>query len=116
MSYAYDLNDKPTSVTTNPSNPTTVVAYTYDGLGRVLIETTTVGGLVYPVDYAYDRAGRVTRITYSHNQESTRSWFDYVHDAVGRTQSVKDASATFATFAYYADDLIKNVALGNPIV
>ncbi len=80
------------------------------------METTTIGGTSYPVDYAYDRAGRVTRLTYPHNADATRSWVDYTYDAVGRTATVKDAATTFAAFSHHADDLLKDVTFGNGVV
>src|SRR2546430_2389918 len=112
VTYAYDLNDNPTLMITNPSAPMTTVTDAYDGLNRVVTETTTVGGTQYPVDYSYDLTGRVTRLTYPQNANGSRSWVDYAYDAVGRTLSAKDPSRTFSTFSYFADDLVKDSTMG----
>lgn len=110
VSFVYDENDNPTWV----QNPSATIGYSYDGLDRVRTETSTVGGTSYPVSYLYDRAGRVTQLTYP---DSTA--LSYVYDAVGRAREVKTASVTYGTFAYYADDRIKNITFGTsgtPIV
>src|SRR5205823_1781537 len=40
----------------------------------------------------------------------------YLYNGVGRTSQVKDASATYASFAYSADDLTNNATFGNGVV
>jgi len=108
VSYSYDANDNPWTTTTMTGVTTTIA---YDGLDRVDMETTSVGGSSYPVDYNYDPAGRVTRLTYPDGYA-----VDYTYDAVGRTREAKSGATTFATFTYNADDLIKDVTFGNQVV
>ena len=107
VSYLYDLSDNPTSV----SNPSSSVTYMYDGLSRATNETDTIAGASYGVGYVYDPAGRLTRLVYPDN-----SAVSYLYDSVGRTSQVKDASTTYGSLAYSADDLTNNITFGNGIV
>jgi RHS repeat-associated protein len=107
VSYGYDLSNNPTTV----SSPSSSVTSVYDGLGRATNETDTIAGASYGVGYAYDPAGRLTRLVYPDNTAVS-----YLYDGVGRTSQVKDASTTYGSFAYSADDLTNNVTFGNGIV
>lgn len=108
VSYAYDLSNNPTSVSSLPGGPT--IGYAYDGLGHATNETDTISGKAYAVGYSYDPAGRLTRLTYPDNAA-----ISYLYDSVGRTSQVKDASVTYASFAYSADDLTNYAVLGNQV-
>ncbi|TMA03914.1 MAG: hypothetical protein E6J94_10290, partial [Methanobacteriota archaeon] len=111
VSYMYDLNDNPTAVTNYATNPVTTVAYVYDGIDRATSETDTIAGASYGIGYSYDSAGRLTKLVYPDNSAIT-----YLYNGVGRTSQVKDASATYASFAYSADDLTNNATFGNGVV
>ncbi len=111
VGYVYDLNDNPTTVTNYATNPATTVAYVYDGIDRATNETDTIAGASYGVGYSYDSAGRLTKLVYPDNSAIT-----YLYDSLGRTSQVMDASATYASFAYAADDLMNNVTFGNGVV
>jgi RHS repeat-associated protein len=108
VSYAYDLSDNPTSVSSSPTGPT--IAYAYDGLNRMTSETDTISGQSYSVGNTYDPAGRLTQLVYPDNTA-----ISYQYDAFGRTSVVQDATRTYGAFGYSADDLTTVSALGNGI-
>ena len=68
--------------------PEVAHAYAYDHLGNVRVKQVTIGGLTgeKTVEYVHDLAGRVTRLTYPDGAQAR-----YAYDSAGRLSRVGDA-------------------------
>ena len=82
------------------------VLLAYDREGRIRLKSQTVDGLsAKTVQYAYDLAGRVTRITYPDASEAR-----YAYDPAGRLSRVTDAAgAPYPAYAYAPDGNLEGV-------
>ncbi|MBO9502480.1 RHS repeat-associated core domain-containing protein [Brevundimonas sp. A19_0] len=98
--YRYDLLGRLTSISKTGALPVVCNAdatcLTWDALGRQTGETTDLG----TVSYAYDAAGRVTRITWPDS-----FYAQYDRDVTGRVTAIRENGATsgagvLATYAY----------------
>ena len=89
------------------------VLLAYDREGRIRLKSQTVEGLAAKtVQYAYDLAGRVTRITYPDATEAR-----YAYDPAGRLSRVTDAAGNpYAAYAYASDGSLSTHVVGNNVV
>lgn len=84
-----------------PANPARFNAVTsaYDGFGRLISSTTTMGGVSRALTYQYDRDGDKTRITHP---DTTAFGYDY--DGLDRLSFLRDGSGNqLAMTTYYAN-------------
>ena len=100
VTYTYD---ETTGRLASIDNGNTLLTYTYDKLGRVTSETTTINSLLvnvppHIVTYRYDALGRKAGLTYPDGTQVT-----YTYDAQGRITEVYNGSnKPLATYAYDA--------------
>lgn len=97
-SYTVDTSGRTTSETTD--NGTS--AYSYDGFGNLLAQTSTVAGR--NISYLYDVAGNITRITYPDGTYVSRDF-----DSSGRVFQITDWHGITYTFEYSSSGGIKKV-------
>jgi RHS repeat-associated protein len=102
VAYAYNLLGQVTNAT---GDGWAVNAYSYDALGRVVVEQNYNA----PTYHAYDLAGRQTRLTWSDG-----FYVDYDHSVTGEVTAIRENGATsgagvLATYGY--DDLGRRVSV-----
>jgi YD repeat-containing protein len=95
------------------NQPTSAIAYSYDQHGRVTTETRSVAGVQYVLAYAYDGAGRLSGLTYPSGRIVS-----YGFDALGRVSQVvstkNSASQTVVqSVAYHPFGGVRSYTLGN---
>jgi YD repeat-containing protein len=78
-----------------------VIDLTYDQRGNVLTEKRTIGGQAYTVAYVYDKADRVTQITYPSGRVVT-----YVRAADGRISGVTTKQNATAAVVNLASSIV----------
>jgi RHS repeat-associated protein len=110
VNYGYDLLDRMLSATFATGGQG--ITNGYDALGRLTSNSSNVGGTAHPLNYAYDAAGRRTRITWWDGFKA-----DYMRLVTGEISQLSDISATgvtttIATFGY--DDLRRRTSLTRP--
>jgi RHS repeat-associated protein len=76
------------------------IANRYDGFGRLVSTTSTMGGVSRTVSHQYDREGRRTEVTFP---DGVKAW--YKRDGLGRITegyqgALNDASSIMIAFAY----------------
>ena len=120
QTYAYDQGangiGRLSSITeTNPQNQVaSLLAYAYEGHGRIASETRTINGIAYVVGYGYDSAGRLSGMTYPSGRT-----IGYTFDALGRISQVDTTPAGGAqqtvasNIAYQPFGDVKSYTLGN---
>ena len=116
VDYEYDPDGNLLSVW----NPDAMVWYSYDAMDRVTSETTFLSTDTFPLNYEYDAAGRLTRLTLPPDSDYLRKTLIYDYDALGRTRSVAleiptippTVAEIFATLFYEPDDMIRAIHLG----
>lgn len=99
--YGYDMQGLETYARFGSATGTGITN-TYDGFGRLVSSTTTMGGVSRTLDSEYDPGGRRTRLTFPDNH-----YFSYEYDAAGRLLTIckddpacADGAAAVATFSY----------------
>jgi YD repeat-containing protein len=111
-SFQYDAVGNRTSVSDASGN----VAYTYDQLSRLVMETQSFTGLsgTYHLNYTYSAGGTLTSITDEFN-----TTINYTHDQVGRLTAVtgaglpSNATQLSNSIQYRAWGAVKSEAYGN---
>jgi RHS repeat-associated protein len=89
-----------------------LATYAYDSQGRLISNTSPVGGVT---DYAYDGQGNLHTITAPPNNDGEqRPITTYGYDALGRVTSVTDPLGHAKTYTYDAIDRILTVTLPKP--
>jgi RHS repeat-associated protein len=85
--------------------------FTYDNLGRTTADSQVVDGTTYSVQYGYNLASQLTSITYPTGRVVTQNV-----DAIGRTASISDGSATYLSqLTYNAAAEVLGLTLGNGV-
>jgi RHS repeat-associated protein len=110
VNYTYDLLDRPLSAKFASNGQG--ITNAYDALGRLTSSSSNVGGTAHPLSYAYDSAGRRTRITWWDGFKA-----DYTRLVTGEISLISDISSTgtvttIATLGY--DDLRRRTSLTRP--
>jgi len=120
QTYAYDQGangiGRLNSITeTNPQNQvTSLLAYAYEGHGRVASETRTINGVAYVTGYSYDGSGRLSGMTYPSGRTIT-----YAFDALGRISQVSTTpqggaqQTVVSNITYQPSGGVKSYTLGN---
>jgi RHS repeat-associated protein len=83
----------------------------YDGLGRLVASTNTLGGVARAVSYQYDGNGNKTRITHPDGK-----YFLYTYDGLDRVSQVKEnGSTTILTLSYDTAGRRSSLSRGNGV-
>lgn len=104
VTFGYDNASRRTSMTDATGTTTT----SYDGLGRVTATTTGNGKAV---GYTYDRASRLTALTYP----GTNRQVSYTYDGAGQMASATDWLTGQTTFTYDAGGALAGVTRPNGV-
>jgi RHS repeat-associated protein len=92
--YGYDLSNLSTYA--RFGSPTGQgIANSYDGLGRPLSTTTTMGGSSRTISHQYDAGGRRTRLTHPDG-----TFYNYDYDQLGRATALSENGSAVVTFTY----------------
>jgi RHS repeat-associated protein len=107
VNYTYDLLGR--MLTAQLAYPYGVITNTYDALGRIVSSSSTMGGIAHPMSYAYDLAGRRTRVTWWDGV-----YVDYDRLVTGELTKLRlngaiSGSDVLATYSY--DDLGRRTSL-----
>lgn len=102
VSYSYDLRGL--QLTAQFSATGAGITNAFDGFGRLLSSTTTMGGLTRSIYSAYDRNGNRTRVTHPDG-----TYFDYAYDGRDRlaqicenpTQACSSTASPVISVSYY---------------
>ena len=91
--YDYDGLGRLIIAMDNDSNDLT---FSYDALSRLTSETQPIlGGTGQTVNYEYDDASRLTKVTAPSGKDTT-----YAYDALGRNTTITSSGNTIATYSY----------------
>lgn len=84
VAYTYDQGANGKGRLTSMVDPAGSMAFGYDGRGRLIEKANTIGGINYPVTYAYTPGGRVASITYPRGRR-----ISYDRDLLGKISEAR---------------------------
>jgi RHS repeat-associated protein len=102
--YGYDLRNLQTSARFD-SQSGEGVTNAYDGFGRMVSSSTSMGGVTRTLQYQYDRNGNRTRITHPDGP-----WFDLNHDGLDRPNYLSVTSSFGLMFTSYTAHGLPNAS------
>ena len=100
---------------TSYSDGTGSTTFTYNALGRIIKTGKAMGQVNYNIQYLYNPAGEVTRLTYPSGRAVNQTY-----DTIGRLQTIADATNNYLTVTpltdYNSAGQLKHFAYGNGVV